>query len=354
MEPGLVNGKQARRYVWLVLLAVVIGGATGCGGFMARRMAQAPNTYPTWFAPEAPVWLAFQPNVFTNFARQSVAVGPPDARLSYRVIEPADYHLAVSTTNWQADDAPRTQFTFSVQLPAPTNAWTARPRGTVVLLHGYALAQFSMMPWALELAQDGWRCVLVDLRGHGKSTGKRIYYGLREAPDLSQLLDRLAQTGDLREPVAAFGESYGASLALRWQGVEPRVRTVVAITPYAGLSNAVLNLRDQYAGWLPEAFLRAGLKKLPALLGAPSAELDTTTVLARHPAKVLFVAADDDKIAPLDEVRQLFAVAAPGSRLLVVPASTHETVTYHFADLVAPVTGWLQGQDWDIHGKLAP
>ena len=167
-----------------------------------------------------------------------------------------------------------------------------------MLLHGYALAQFTMMPWALQLAQEGWRCVLVDLRGHGKSSGKQIYYGLQEAHDLSQLLDQLAQAGQLREPVAAMGESYGAVMALRWQTAEPRLRAVVAITPYAGLSNAVLNLRTQYADWLPQALLRAGLKKLPAVLGTTAAELDTTTVLSRHPVCALFVAADGDKIAP--------------------------------------------------------
>ena len=338
---GYDIGVKLRRWPWLILLALLIGGTAGCGSFMAQRMVQAPNSYPTWFAPEAPVWLSFHPNVFTNFARRSVSVGPPLAQLSYRVVEPADYHLTVSATNWEADGAPRTEFEFGADLPAATNAWTAQPRGTVVLLHGYALAQFTMMPWALQLAQEGWRCVLVDLRGHGKSSGKRIYYGLQETQDLSQLLDRLAQDGQLREPVAALGESYGAVMALRWQAVESRVRTVVAIAPYASLSNAVLNLRSEYAGWLPVAFLHAGLKKLPGVWGTTAAELDTTTVLSRHPVRALFVAADADEIAPVSEVRQLSALAAPGSQLVVVPRSTHETVTYRFADLVEPVTAWL-------------
>ncbi len=336
-QPATRNAQPAA----LMLLALLAWGTAGCGTFMAHRLVQAPNSYPDWFAPEAPVWLAFHPNVFTNFARQFVAVGPPAAQLCYRVIEPADYHLTMASTNWLESGEERTEFDFRVRLPAKTNAWTAQPRGTVVLLHGYALAQFSMMPWALQLAQEGWRCVLVDLRGHGKSSGKRIGYGLLEVPDLSQLLDQLARDGQLREPVAAVGESYGAVLALRWLPAEPRLRAVVAITPYASLSNAVLNLRSQYAGWLPESLLRAGLKKLPAVLGATAAELDTTTVLSRHPVCALFVAADGDKIAPPSAVAQVCAVAAPGSRLLLVPHSTHETVPYRFADLAAPVSSWL-------------
>lgn len=308
---------------------------------MARRMVEAPNRYPTWFAPKAPVLLAFHPNFFTNFPKQFVAVGPPTAQLCYRIIEPADYHLTVSSTNWMEGSLKRTEFDFRADLPAKSNAWTAQPRGTVVLLHGYALAQFSMMPWALRLAQEGWRCVLVDLRGHGKSTGKQIYYGVREPHDLSQLLDKLAQDGQLKEPVAAMGESYGAVMALRWKPVEPRVCTVVAITPYAGLSNAVLNLRSEYADWVPKALIRAGIKKLPAVLDTTAAELDTTTVLSQHPESALFVAASDDKIAPADDVEQLRALAAPDSKLIVVPDSTHETVTYHFTELATPVLTWL-------------
>ncbi len=325
----------------LFLVVLLVWGTAGCGSFMARRMAQAPNTYPTWFAPKAPVAVAFSPKMLTNFPKQFVDVGPPPARLCYRVVEPADYRLTHTATNWLEHGRKQFEFTFHADVPGQSNAWTLAPRGTVVLLHGYGLAQFSMAPWALRLAQEGWRCVLVDLRGHGKSTGKRIYYGIQETHDLSQLLDRLAEDGQLKEPVAALGESYGAALALRWKTVEPRVRTVVAITPYAGLSNAVLNLCHEYAGWMPKMFIRAGLKKLPSVLEVPATELDITTELARNPPTALFVAAAEDRITPVADVKQLYALAAPGSGLIVVPEATHEAVTYFFPDLVPPVLAWL-------------
>jgi pimeloyl-ACP methyl ester carboxylesterase len=308
---------------------------------MAQRMVQAPNTYSTWFAPKAPVLLAFSPDFLANFPKQFVAVGPPAAQLCFRVVEPADYHLTFSSTNWLEHGWKRTEFDFHADLPARSNLWTSAPRGTVILLHGYGLAQFSMAPWALRLAQEGWQCVLVDLRGHGKSTGTQIYYGLQEVHDLSQLLDELAREGRLKEPVTAFGESYGAVMALRWKTVEPRVRMVVAITPYAGLSNTVLNLRHEYAGWLPKTLIRAGLKKLPSVLGASASELDTTTQLARSPVTAFFVAGAEDKITPATDVEQLNALASPGSKLMVLPGTTHETVTYFFADLVPPVLAWL-------------
>jgi pimeloyl-ACP methyl ester carboxylesterase len=325
----------------LFLFVALALATTGCGSFMARRMAQAPNSYPQWLAPEGPVAVDYSPKFLTNFTRQFVDVGPPPVRLCYRVVEPADYHLTITSTNWLEHGRKKFEFKFDADVPGASNAWTSAPRGTVLLLHGYGLAQYSLAPWALRLAQDGWRCVLVALRGHGRSTGKRIYYGTRETHDLSQLLDRLAEDGLVNEPMAVFGESYGAALALRWKTVEPRIGAVVAITPYAGLSNAVLNLCHEHAGWVPQTFLRAGLKKLPSVLEVPAAELDTTTALAQCPVKALLVAAAEDNVTPVTGVEQLHALAAPGSKLIVVPEATHEAVLYFFADLVPPVLNWL-------------
>jgi pimeloyl-ACP methyl ester carboxylesterase len=329
---------------WLGLIALALQ-TSGCGTFVAHRILQAPNTYPTWFAPSAPVTLDYSPKFLTNFPKHFVEVGPPAAVLCYRVVEPADYHLSVTMSNWLDHGEPQFQFSFDATVPGPTNAWTSAPRGTVILLHGYGLAQFSLAPWALRLAQDGWRCVLVDLRGHGRSSGKHIYYGLRETNDLSELVDQLARDGRLARPVAAFGESYGAALALRWKTVDPRVQRVVAIAPYASLSNAVLNICHDYADWLPTGLVKAGLRKMPVLLGVSAAELDMTTVLARHPVRALLVAGAADTIAPPSEVTKLERLAPRGSPMIIVPQATHEALTYYFDDLTGPVLNWLDSAD---------
>jgi pimeloyl-ACP methyl ester carboxylesterase len=341
---GLLDGKvavvQPGHLLIGLLLTLLPALVTGCGTFVAHRMIQAPNTYPSWLAPSAPVLLSFNENLLTNSPSRFADVGPPSARLRYRVVEPADYHLAVISTNWMERGEVQYKFSFRAEMPR-TNIWTAAPRGTVFLLHGYGLAEFSMVPWAWRLAQEGWRCVLVDLRGHGRSTGKTIYFGLKESPDMSQLLDALANQGQLAPPVAVIGESYGAALALRWKTMDARVDRVVAIAPYGVLSNAVLNICHDYARFLPLAVIRAGLKQLPVLLGVPADDLDMTTVLARHPVTALFVSGTEDSIMPSADMHRLFAEALPDSKLIVVPGATHETLTYYFSELVPPVLAWL-------------
>ncbi len=333
-----------RNIVRLLLLTALALNTAGCGTFVARSMARAPNRYPTWLAPHAPVIIAFRPQLLTNFVREYVDVGPPPARLMYRVVEPADYHVEITSTNWLWRGQRQFEFTLRASLPAPTNRWTAPPRGTVLLLHGYGLAQFSMLPWALRLGQAGYRCVLVDLRGHGESSGRQIYFGIRETNDLDHLLDALAADKKLAGPVTVVGESYGAALALRWASVQPRVQTVVAIAPYASLSNSVLNICRQYAGWVSPEIFKSGLKKLPSLLGIPAAEFDTTTVMERKPVAALFVAAGEDNITPANDVKTVYSLALPGSKIMVVPDATHEALTYYFPELVPPVLSWLARQ----------
>jgi len=349
--PATPRRKVAAMVRLALLLALVLTGS-GCGSFVARRMAQSPNTYPRWLTPPARVELAFDEIFLTNFPPHFVKVGPPVARLRYRMVEPADYSFTTTTTNWTKRGRPYHHFSFGFNFTGPTNEWTVQPRGTVLLLHGYGMAQFAMAPWAMRLAQDGWRCVLVDLRGHGKSTGKRIYYGIQETRDLSQLLDQLAREGQLAGPVAALGDSFGGTLALRLKASDPRIERAVAIAPYAVLSNVVVNIHHEYADWLPRWFPRLGLKHLPALLKVPPEELDTATVLARQPVAALFVAGGGDKISPEAEVRKLYAQALPGSELLVVAEASHESVPYYFNELALPVLAWLR--DERLPREIAP
>jgi pimeloyl-ACP methyl ester carboxylesterase len=329
----------------LTALLLLACAACGCGDFAARRMIQAPNTYPKWLAPQAPVTLKFDQKLLRAFTNNYVQIASPAALIRYRIVEPADYEFR--WTNHVDEARARFDSTFSANVDHPlerTNHWTYHPRGTVVLLHGYGVSSFVMLPWAFLLAEQGWRCVLVDLRGHGKSGGKEIYFGIQEARDLSALLDELHTAHGVPFPVSVVGHSFGAVVALRWKRVDGRVNKVVAISPYANLSRAILNVSRQYARWVPESFIKAGLRKLPKVLGCDPAELDPEGWMENAKETALFIAGGADKIAPPAQAQRLYQLADPGSELIVVPKAAHESLPFYFADLSAPIFYWLSGE----------
>lgn len=326
-----------------LVLAILVLIVPGCGRFMARRLAQAPNTYGTWLAPKARVILQFGDRFLADCPERRAVVGPPEAVLNYRVVEPQDFGVTVTSTNWVERHRPYYRFTFQAKTPGKPLPKAAGPCGTIVLLHGFGDDLGSMVPWALRLAQDGWRCVLVDLRGHGRSTGKRIYYGVVEERDLSQLLDVLRREElQKAEPVVVLGVSYGAALALRWCAAESRVGLAVAIAPYAELSRAVRNIRDEYVSWFPRACVNAGLARLPQVLDVAAEELDPIRVLRGRDVEAFFVAGDCDRVTSVGDVTQLHNLAGSRSYLLVVPGATHEALPYFMPSIVPPLGTWLQ------------
>ena len=142
---------------------------------------------------------------------------------------------------------------LSIELVDPPAA-----RATVFVLHGIRDSKESMRGWGRMLAARGYRAVLVDLRGHGRSTGDALTYGVHDARDLAGALDALEARRLLVGPVGVMGNSYGAATAVQWAGRDERVRAVVAVAPFA-------SLRAVVAGYLPV--------RLPAPLVSRAIEL---------------------------------------------------------------------------------
>src|SRR5262249_32009212 len=90
------------------------------------------------------------------------------------------------------------------------------PRGTGFVLHGIRDRKEAMLGWGRGLAEGGYRAVLVDGRGHGRSSGDFLTYGVVEARDLSRVLDTLGAQGLVAGRVGAMGVSYGGATAIEW------------------------------------------------------------------------------------------------------------------------------------------
>lgn len=225
-----------------------------------------------------------------------VAVGPPDATLSLEILDPPE------------------------------------PRGTVFVLHGVRDSREAMRGWGRMLVQAGYRAALVDLRGHGRSTGHALTYGVRESRDLAQALDSLDTRGQRSGAVGVLGFSYGAAVAIQWAGLDQRVRAVVAVAPFA-------SLREVVTGYLPVR-LPAKLETRIVDLAGERAAFDPDAAspkaaVARTDAPILLIHGTRDARIPFVHSQQIYAARRGHAEIVLVEGAKHRGVVTHPAAALA-------------------
>ncbi|MCK5113432.1 MAG: alpha/beta fold hydrolase [Phycisphaerae bacterium] len=114
------------------------------------------------------------------------------------------------------------------------NAKTEAPaKGTVVILHGTKESKANYLDMGKKLAKRGFDVVLIDLRRHGRSTGKYITCGAKEKFDVKEVVDTLINEKKITaKPLYVFGIKFGGATAIQYAAIEPRVCGVVAIAPW--------------------------------------------------------------------------------------------------------------------------
>jgi pimeloyl-ACP methyl ester carboxylesterase len=328
----------------LAMLACLVCAGCVSPAAVARHALEAPNHQSN--DDKVFKQLAF---VTTNFPVQKVSVGPPPASMELMVIEPGDYG-ATMTSNITArrprykGDTHTNVFAFAfgfTNYPIKPKLETNDIRGTVFLLHGYGLNKDLMLPWGMVLARAGYRTVLVDLRGHGHSTGERIYFGRVERTDLAQCLDALEQRGVCRGPVGVLGISYGAVLALQWAAVDPRVQSVTAISPYSDPGTAMEEYLKVYAPVLSWRTDHDAAGIIARQLANEWPDSTTASAVRGLKQPVLFVRGGHDELCSRDDLSRLRAAAPEGSEMREVPMANHLVTGMCITQLEGPVTNWF-------------
>jgi pimeloyl-ACP methyl ester carboxylesterase len=260
---------------------------------LAEVIVSVPNRINPWAAEANPL----PPIERLLGADQQfwVKVGPPEASLSVSVVE-------------------------------PLGKWPS-PRGTVLVLHGVAACSATMLPAARALAHAGYRAVLVDLRGWGRSTGKYLTFGLQEAKDLSQVIDELERRRLLAGNLGAYGISYGATTSIHLAAADRRVRAVVAVEPFSTAREEVPHFARVMVpgvGWLiPEQTYQRSLDEAGRIAHYDPDEADAVKAIARTSAPVLIIHGTNDWIVPHRQSERLHAAALDHSELVSVPYLGH-------------------------------
>lgn len=122
--------------------------------------------------------------------------------------------------------------------------------GTLVVTHGISEHSESYAKTAENFCHLGWNVIAWDLRGHGRSEGKRGHVGAFTdySRDLAQFLRHLKRGGHLEKPFALVGHSMGGLVTLRYLIDDkldaPLPGAVALSSPLLGVALAVPPVKD--------------------------------------------------------------------------------------------------------------
>ena len=239
-------------------------------------------------------------------------------------------------------------------------SWSAPGNNeTLVITHGIAEHSECYAPTAESLVALGWNIVAWDLRGHGRSEGKRGYVAefADYSRDLAHLLKFLKSSDRIKDSFALLGHSMGGLVTLRHLVDDdtnaPRPRAALLSSPLLGIALAVPAVKDMAAKFLNRILptvtlhneiryeeLTRDLERLkhydsdplrhdkisPALYLGMIENIEFVKVRAdRIKLPVLLQAAGKEKIVSLPAIKDFFPrIASADKELIIYDESYHE------------------------------
>jgi len=195
--------------------------------------------------------------------------------------------------------------------------------GSAVLLHPLRADRRAMLSRARALAEAGIGALLVDLHGHGESSGPRITFGFAESADARAAV-RYARERSHGERIGAIGLSLGGAAAL----LGPRpvdVDALVLEAVYPSLVEAIearieLRLGKTMAKLLAPLFVA----QIRLRFGVSAREMRPIDSLRKVRGAVLVAAGTADPKTPLAQSRRFYSVAPEPKELWEVDGVGHD------------------------------
>ena len=364
------------RSVLLFAALSIILTIYGCTQFLAEKTVMAPNHGKT---PEQLGSLSENYLKKWQIDRQlTIKVNSPEAFLHLAIIEPKKEWTITSGTIWYdklkkhfkeikkqhpnvnmpetlywekfpKDDDGKVGFNFSGRQQEIPPLWQEL-KGTIICLHGlYVDKTIFNSTWGPILAVHGYRVILVDLRGHGKSTGEYITYGRVESRDISQVIDYMELNDLLNGELIVMGASYGAITALQTAAIDNRIDAVIAMEPCTSLKQAAPEFTKERFGYLAFLLGKKGICKIIDRAGKiADFDPDSNTPLEaveKISIPILFIHGKNDKHVLLRHSQELHRVASC-SKLEIVEGKDHiSLINNNIYPLRDKIIAWLDNKN---------
>ncbi|MEJ8545905.1 alpha/beta hydrolase [Brevibacillus borstelensis] len=247
-------------------------------------------------------------------------------------------------------------------IPAEGNGFGKSER-TLIFSHGYGQNRLEPHLPALSLAADmvsnGYNVLLFDFRNSGESSPALTTIGLREQQDLLGAIDYLKATRP-EQKIGLIGFSMGAATSLMVGGMDERVETIIADSPFYSLQEYLEENLPQWTGLPRYPFNWLILTLSPLMLQANPRDVVPYEAVKQAGKPILFIHGTKDTTVPSSNSEQLYQLAThEASRLWLVPGTGHvrsyphdpETYVSHVIDFLQ--RAWISGTETKsfIHAK---
>lgn len=115
---------------------------------------------------------------------------------------------------------------------------TETARGTIIMCHGQEGSMDRDTPRMIALHKAGFNVLMFDFRGHGRSEGNQVTFGMYEKEDLLGALDYLVDVRGI-EKVGLYGFSMGAATGLITAALSERITCLVVDSPFGRLARTL-------------------------------------------------------------------------------------------------------------------
>ena len=175
---------------------------------------------------------------------------------------------------------------------------------------------------AAELHRAGFSILMMDLRGHGESEGKRYTWGVYEQRDVLGAVDYLLEKGFLPGKIALMGTSLGGAAVIGAAAKESVIGTLVVESSFADLIDLVAPNWKKESG-LPMLFLPGVYLMWQILYGFnPQDVKPVEDIVHVAPRPVLILHSKTDEMIPVSHAHRL-AEAIPNAQLTLFNNCSH-------------------------------
>ena len=235
---------------------------------------------------------------------------------------------------------------FRVHRPGDVtlDAWfSPRREGTparlpIVISHGLMETKERHYKTAWKMNARGHDVLLFDHRVHGRSTGRRLTFGVEEKHDLAAVIDAAVNRGLIGEGrgrpydggVITMGFSLGGGTVLQHAAIDDRVAGVVALAPFADFRGAVESFRRKLTPWLDEKWVQDGFSAASLEAGFKIDEASSIEAFKQIKVPVLLAEGGKDPYLPgIDHVHKLAAArSADNTTIVRIDEANHNTLVH--------------------------